>query len=152
MEYASNGKGNLGVTLGAIGTGLGILGGANLMGANSWGFNGFGYGGHERFVSPYELSLALSSMAKDSEIAMLKAEQDSEVKMADIYERVMKRVNEDRENQHKVNTEQAVFNATVGSQVAQLMRLTDLVIPARHVCPQPMPRYNSWEAPTEATT
>lgn len=27
MEYASNGKGNLGVTLGAIGTGLGVLGG-----------------------------------------------------------------------------------------------------------------------------
>lgn len=26
MEYASNGKGNLGVTLGAIGTGLGVLG------------------------------------------------------------------------------------------------------------------------------
>ena len=25
MEYASNGKGNLGVTLGAIGTGLGVL-------------------------------------------------------------------------------------------------------------------------------
>lgn len=27
MEYASNGKGNLGVTLGAIGTGLGVLNG-----------------------------------------------------------------------------------------------------------------------------
>ena len=28
MEYASNGKGNLGVTLGAIGTGLSVFGGA----------------------------------------------------------------------------------------------------------------------------
>lgn len=33
MEYASNAKGNLGVTLGAIGTGLGILdGGASMLG------------------------------------------------------------------------------------------------------------------------
>lgn len=33
VQYASNGKGNLGVTLGAIGTGLGLLdGGANIVG------------------------------------------------------------------------------------------------------------------------
>lgn len=33
VQYASNGKGNLGVTLGAIGTGLGLLdGGANILG------------------------------------------------------------------------------------------------------------------------
>ena len=33
MEYASNAKGNLGVTLGAVGTGLGLLdGGANILG------------------------------------------------------------------------------------------------------------------------
>ena len=31
ISYASNGKGNLGVTLGAIGTGLGVLGN-NLLG------------------------------------------------------------------------------------------------------------------------
>ena len=34
MEYASNGKGNLGVTLGAIGTGLGVFGGGH--GSQSW--------------------------------------------------------------------------------------------------------------------
>ena len=31
ISYASNGKGNLGVTLGAIGTGLGVLG-SNILG------------------------------------------------------------------------------------------------------------------------
>lgn len=31
MEYASNGKGNLGVTLGAIGTGLGVLNGVSAV-------------------------------------------------------------------------------------------------------------------------
>lgn len=42
MEYASNGKGNLGVTLGAVGTGLGLLdGGANLVG-KMLGTNGTG--------------------------------------------------------------------------------------------------------------
>ena len=41
IQYASNGKGNLGVTLGAIGTGLAVLGGqnGNLLG----GLMGGGY-------------------------------------------------------------------------------------------------------------
>ena len=33
VQYASNGKANLGVTLGAIGTGLGALAGAGGLGA-----------------------------------------------------------------------------------------------------------------------
>ena len=33
VQYATNGKGNLGVTLGAIGTGLGALAGAGGLGA-----------------------------------------------------------------------------------------------------------------------
>ena len=39
MEFASNGKGNLGVTLGAIGTGLGVLGNGIL---NNGIFGGWG--------------------------------------------------------------------------------------------------------------
>ena len=49
MTYASNGKGNLGVTLGAIGTGLGVLGNGILngglfnLGARNNGCNGYPY-------------------------------------------------------------------------------------------------------------
>jgi hypothetical protein len=31
------------------------------------------------------------------------------------------------------------------------MGLTKTIIPAANVCPQPMPQYNSWTAPTTTT-
>ena len=53
--------------------------------------------------------------------------------------------------------QQAVYNATsnatigcIQNQVAQLMSLSKLVIPTSSICPEPMLRYNSWTAPTEA--
>lgn len=155
MEYASNAKGNLGVTLGAIGTGLGVLsGGAGLLGMNPM-MNGYAYSENDRPISRYELNLVKESMAKDSEIALLKSEQNTEVKIADVYERLITRINADRNAQQEVNAAQAVYNATNGaavatitSQVAQLMSLIKLVVPADNVCPKPMPQYNSWTAPT----
>lgn len=109
----------------------------------------------DRPVSRYEMNLLKESMAKDSEISLLKSEQNTEIKIADVYERVMTRVNADRAAQQEVNAAQAVYNATNGaavatinSQVAQLMALTKLVVPADNVCPKPMPQYNSWTAPT----
>lgn len=52
-------------------------------------------------------------------------------------------------------THRAVFNATSTSavavlqnQVATLLSLTKMVVPATSVCPQPMPLHNSWTAPT----
>lgn len=151
MEYASNGKGNLGVALGAVGTGLSVLnGGLGLLGMNPQGMSE-----NDRPISRYEMNLLKESMEKGCEIALLKSEQNTEVKIADAYERVMTRVNADRAAQQEVNAAQAVYNATNGaavatinSQVAQLMSLTKLVVPADHVCPKPMPEFNSWVAPT----
>lgn len=157
MEYSSNGKGNLGVTLGAIGTGLGILnGGAGLLTLNPMSRS---ENTEDRPITRYEMNLLKESMEKDSEIALLKSEQNTEIKIADVYERVMTRVNADRTAQAEVNAAQAVYNATNGatvatinSQVAQLMALTKLVVPADNICPKPMPQYNSWTAPTAPTT
>lgn len=151
MEYASNGKGNLGVTLGAIGTGLSVLnGGLGLLGMNPAQMTE-----NDRPVSRYEMNLLKESMAKDSEIALLKSEQNTEIKIADVYERLITRVNADRNAQQEINAAQAVYNATNGatvatinSQVAQLMALTKLVVPADNVCPKPMEKFNSWNAPT----
>lgn len=154
MEYASNSKGNLGVTLGAIGTGLSVLnGGVGLLGMHP--NTGTGWTEHDRPVSRYEMQLLKESMAKDSEIALLKSEQNTEVKIADVYERLITRINADRNAQQEINAAQAVYNATNGatvgvinSQVQQLMALTKMVVPADNICPKPMPQYNSWTAPT----
>lgn len=138
MEYASNGKGNLGVTLGAIGTGLGALG-------NSGALSLFGNGRSTeggRYITKDELDYVQTIAAKDSEIALLKSEQNTEVKIADVYERVMNKVLANERDQAKVNSEQAVFNgvntATMNcmqNNIAQLMSLTALRIPNTSVCP-----------------
>ena len=67
MEYSSNAKGNLGVTLGAVGTGLGILdGGASLLG-RMLGGNGMNAAPEDRPVTRYEVGLNsfMLSIAKE---------------------------------------------------------------------------------------
>lgn len=139
MEYASNGKGNLGVTLGAIGTGLGALGNSGILGLFG-GNRGNTEGG--RYITKDELDYVQTIAAKDSEIALLKSEQNTEVKIADVYERVMNKVLANERDQAKVNADQAVFNgvntATMNcmqNNIAQLMSLTALRIPNTSVCP-----------------
>lgn len=153
-QYASNAKGNLGVTLGAIGTGLSALGGGmNLLGlAGNNNYNNIP--GHS-FVTKDELNYAETIARKDAEIALLKSEQNTEIKIADVYERIMTRVNADQRAQADVNAAQAVYNATANSaiavlqnQVSVLNSLTKTVVPITNVCPNPMPQYNSWTAPT----
>lgn len=153
-QYASNGKGNLGVTLGAIGTGLSVLnGGLGLIG-NGW--NNMPAG--KQFVTKDELDYVQTISAKDSEIALLKSEQNTEVKIADVYERLITRINADARAQADVNAAQMVYNANANSaisvlqnQVGVLNGLTKTVVPIDNVCPQPMQRYNSWTAPTTVT-
>ena len=140
-DVASNGKGNLGVTLGAIGTGLGVLGNhLGLFGlngnANGCGCNGSGY------VTKDELNYVQQLSAKDAEIALLKSEQNTEIKIAEVYDRLLQRINADKAEQAAINTNQCVFNAGVNaavdvlkSQVACLMNLTKVVIPNTSVCP-----------------
>lgn len=136
-----------------VGTIGGYIGGISALLGNG-GILG-GYAENDRPITRYEMNLLKESMAKDSEIALLKSEQNTEVKIADVYERVMTRVNADRAAQAECNAAQAVYNATNGAtvatinaQVAQLMAMTKMVIPADNVCPKPMPQYNSWVAPT----
>ena len=141
MEYASNGKGNLGVTLGAIGTGLNLLNnGLGTLGGIGIGGNANYEGG--RYITKDELDYVQTIAAKDSEIALLKSEQNTETKIADVYERLITRINADQRAQSDVNTQQAVLNgvntATMNcmqNNIAQLMSLTALRIPNTSVCP-----------------
>ena len=123
-----------------------LLGNGGLMG---------GYSEGDRPVSRYEIDMLKESMAKDSEIALLKSEQNTEIKIADVYARLKGDMLTMERNQNDINAAQAVYNATnssavavLNSQVAQLMSLTALHIPAEKVCPTPMPQFNSWVAPT----
>lgn len=150
MEYQGiNGKANAGLVTGIIGTAgtaLGLMGNNGLFGNNVEG---------KQYVTKDELDYVQTISAKDSEIALLKSEQNTEVKIADVYERIMTRVNADQRNQADWNAAQAVFNATntasigcIQNQIAQLQGMTKLYIPAANVTPEPMPLLNKWVAPT----
>lgn len=113
MEYSSNGKGNLGVTLGAIGTGLGILnGGLGLLGMP------MSQGGCHSYITREEAELQHQISAKDSEIALLKADSNTENKMIDVYTRVMTSLNTFRDQQTAINSAQAVANNQMSNQIA----------------------------------
>jgi hypothetical protein len=116
VQCASNGKGNLGVTLGAIGTGLGALGGTGILN----GILGRGGDPEDRPVSRYEMGLI-------SEIAQLKAQQYSDNKAAALQQEI---------------SNQAVWNATQqgvircqAQQLAQLYSMTQLMIPNANIAP-----------------
>ena len=152
-EFATNGKGNLGVTLGAIGTGLGVL------------TNGLGglFGNNPQWVSKEEFTQQQTISSLQSEVALLKAEQDSETKMADVYQRLDSKFRTLEADLNTFKAGQGVVNAQVGANIAvaqtniaslqsELSSLTKTIIPIDNVCPQPMKLYNSWTAPTTTTT
>lgn len=143
---ASNGKGNLGVTLGAIGTGLGLLGnGINLMGMGNNCNNGMGYGRgyahgyRDDFVNRYELEMSQALANKDAELALIRSEQHSEEKMADIYARLKGDILQFQKEQTAINTAQAVYNGTNSATVAAindaLRQITRVAVPNCAVVP-----------------
>lgn len=144
VEYAKRGVANAGLTTGIIGTALGVLNGG-LFGGNCCG-NG---------VTQYELSMESSIAAKDAEIALLKANTYNDQKLLEVYKYFdgeLKEIRSQMCNQAVINSQ---LGATIGcmqQNLATLNGLTKTVIPATSICPEVMPRFNSWVAPTAADT
>ena len=141
MEYASLGVGNAGLATGIIGTALGVLnGGLGLLSGNT------GTNANNGYVTKDELKYVKELAQKDSQISLLQSEQNTEVKIADVYERVMTRINADQRAQAEWNTSQSVANAqmsaaiaTNASSIAALQgccnQITKLVVPNSSICP-----------------
>ena len=126
VQYASNGKANLGVTLGAIGTGLGALAGAGGLGA-LLGVGQQNADPNEKPVTRYEMSLIRDALAKDAEIAALKGQLYTDGRIAGMQAEI---------------SAQAVWNATQEGvircqqeRLAQLFGMTRLTIPNANVSP-----------------
>jgi hypothetical protein len=136
-HYASNGKGNLGVTLGAIGTGLGVLSG----GLGNLGLFNSGCGCSENHpVTRYELGMQQEIASKDSRIALLESNIYVDSKIADVYERLNTKIG----GIEAQICQQAVVNAQISANIscmqntiATLSALTKTVIPIDNVCPLP---------------
>lgn len=153
-RYATNGKGNLGVTLGAIGTGLGILSG---------GLNGLGIGmgnpaargcNEDHYVNRYEATQSARIAELETQNKLLEANIYTDQKIADVYERLNVKiagVEAQLCQQSVINAQVAANLSCLQNTVNTLSALTKTVIPIDNVCPAPMAKFNSWVAPTATT-
>lgn len=99
-------------------------------------------------VNRYELNLVTALSSKDGEIALLKADKNTEEKIVEATKylqgeigKVADKLEKFRDDQAAVNLQQATLNATqtatigcISQQIAQLQSLSQLVIPSSKVC------------------
>nr|DAQ16238.1 MAG TPA: hypothetical protein [Caudoviricetes sp.] len=165
MEYASKGVAGTGLGLGIAGTALGLLNGgvngAGLLGASRQTSTagdmasivsavadvaGLNKCSDNTPVTRFEMKMQQTLSEKDAEIALLKSEQNTEVKIADVYERLITRINADQRAQADWNANQSVANAqmsaaiaTNNASIASLQnccnQITKLVVPNSAICP-----------------
>lgn len=148
MEYASNAKGNAALTTGIIGTaGVGL----NLLG-NLLGMNGQQCGSSDdHCVNRYEAAQSARIAELETEVKLRDANTYTlgEVgKLRDYMERRFDHVEHQLCEQQSYNVANTSAISCMQGQIATLMGLTKTVIPATSICPEMMPRYNSWTAPT----
>lgn len=150
-EFASNAKANTGLALSGTSLGFSLLGGGLgwLLGGNRM-MNG-SCCNEDHFVNRYELQKEQNIAKLETENSLLRANIYTDQKLTDLYERLDSKI---RINEAAIN-QQAVYNATLNAtiaclqnQVSSLQSLTKVVIPGTNICPESMPRYNSWTAPT----
>ena len=154
MEYASKGVGTAGLTTGIIGTALGVLngGGLNILGGMA---NGGNCGCSENMmVNRYELAQEQKISDLQSQIALRDANIYQDAKTLELY----KYVDGKFAGIEAQLCQQAVVNAQISANIgcmqqsiSALQGLTKTIVPIDNVCPQPMPQYNSWTAPTTTT-
>lgn len=146
-RYASKGVGGT-----ALGLSIGALG-AELLGG-TWGniLNGNRNGScNDALVSRYELSQANRIAELETEVKLRDSNIYTDGKILELYKYVDGRFN----GVEAQICQQSVVNAQVTANLAcqqnainTLMGLTKTIIPINNVCPEPMPAYNSWTAPT----
>ena len=148
-NYASRGVAGSGLGLGIAGTALGLLNNGGLGNL----FGGNGGCSEDHYVNRYELGLQQELAAKDSKISLLESNIYVDSKIADVYERLNTKIG----GLEAQICQQAVVNAQVTANLSCMQNaintlngLTKTVIPITSVCPEPMPQYNSWTAPTAA--
>ena len=107
-------------------------------------------------VNRYEAAQAARIAELETEVKLRDANTYTDQKLLEVYKYFDGKV----EGINRQLCEQAVWNTAqtgtiscMAQQIAALQGLTKLVIPGSSICPEMMPRYNSWTAPTtEAAT
>lgn len=155
MEYASKGVANAGLGFGiagTVGTVVSLLGGGALLNSLNPRYTE-GCCSENHVVTRYEAEQSGRIAQLEGELANKNAEIYTDKKSLELYQYIDNRL---RGVEGQL-AQQAVYNATnngliscLQNQVAALQGMTKTVIPDGNICPPPMPRYNSWTAPTAA--
>jgi hypothetical protein len=137
-SVASAGVGGAALGTGIAGLSLALLNGGlgNILG---------GVGGNQ-YATKSDLAYAQELAKKDSEIALLKSEQNTEVKIADVYDRLITKINANQLAQSEWNATQMVNNCKMSSAIAVNSNsisalqnccnsITKLVVPNSSICP-----------------
>lgn len=106
-------------------------------------------------VNRYELNQQKEITNRDMEIAFLKGRDAAKTDSLELYKYVDGRfrgVEAQIAAQAVVNAQITANISCMQNSIAALNGLTKTVIPIGNVCPEPMPAYNSWTAPTAAAT
>jgi hypothetical protein len=151
-SYASKGVAGAALGTGIGGLALGALNSGLLnFGGGGWGFRNGGCCSEDHAVNRYEAGQSARI-----------AELETEIKLRDANAYTLGEINKFRNyvdaKFDAVNgqlCQQAVVNAQITANlsclqntVSTLSGLTKTIIPITNVCPEPMPQYNSWTAPT----
>jgi hypothetical protein len=150
-EYASKGVAGAGLGTGIAGLALGVLNGGlgNLLGT---GVNGCCNEDH--LINRYEASQSARIAELETEVKLRDANVYTMTEMGKLRDYVdgkFNAVNTQLCNQSVLNAQLTANISCMQSNIATLMGLTKTVIPITSVCPEPMPQYNSWTAPTATT-
>lgn len=154
-EYASKGVAGAGLGLGIAGTALGLLGGGSAL-LNGWNPRyADGCCSENHVINRYEAAQSARIAELETEVKLRDANIHTDSEILKVYEYFDGRL---RGVEGQI-AQQAVYNATnngligcLQNQVAALQGMTKTVIPDTNICPPPMPRYNSWTAPTAAAS
>ena len=150
-EFASKGVAGTALGLGAGALGVQLLNGG-MGGLLSGLFGGNQVVCNENMpVNRYEAHQSARIAELETEVKLRDANTYTDQKLLEMYKYFDGKL---EHVDHKL-CEQAIWNTAqtgtiscMAQQIAALQGLTKVVIPGSSICPEMMPRYNSWTAPT----
>jgi hypothetical protein len=107
-----------------------------------------------QMVNRYEASQAARIAELETEVKLRDANVYTMTEMGKLRDYVDRRfegVNAAINTQAVINAQVAANLSCLTNTVNTLSGLTKTVIPITSICPEPMPQYNSWTAPTATT-
>lgn len=155
MEMENELRNVRGIAGTGLGLGAGALGVSLLNGSLGNIFGGCGCNGNAGYYSRYDAEKDAKIANLETEVKLRDANTYTDQKLLEVYSFVNRKfdcIEHELADQRVYN---AVNTTTIGcikNDVAELMALTKMIIPASSICPPVMPQYNSWTAPTTPTT